>query len=306
MYLMDTLGHMQTFCAVAELRSFSRAARQLGISAPLVSRQISALEKHLGIRLFNRSTRVVELSEAGERYYPRALELIEHLRQLESDVGDLGKRPGGLLRISVPMDFGRLFMGQALREFLSLHPDIRLQVTYEDRQAQLIEEGVDAAIRIGRLTDSSLVARKLDSACLACFASPDYLAVHGMPKAPAALKRHKLLEYSLTNTPRQWRFDRSEDVVDIHGQWRFSANNGRALAEMASRGLGIMRAPEFLVQDFVADGRLVEVLQDYRSEPVNISFLYLDRKFKPVKITALADFLVDWFDRRNNWLPAPA
>lgn len=303
---MDTLGHMQTFCAVAELHSFSRAALKLGITAPLVSRQISALEKHLGIRLFNRSTRVVELSEAGERYYPRALELIEQLQQLESDVSDLGRRPGGLLRISVPMDFGRLFMGQALREFLSLHPDIRLQVTYEDRQAQLIEEGVDAAIRIGKLTDSSLVARTLGSACIACFASPDYLQIHGMPNVPAELNGHKLLEYSLSNTPRQWRFERSGEVVDIHGLWRFSANNGRALAEMASRGLGIMRAPEFLVQDFVADGRLVEVLQDYRSEPVSISLLYLDRKFKPVKVTALADFLANWFERRNDWLPAPA
>lgn len=168
---------------MAELHSFSRAALQLGITAPLVSRQISALEKHLGIRLFNRSTRVVELSEAGERYYPRALELIEQLQQLESDVSDLGRRPGGLLRISVPMDFGRLFLGQALREFLSLYPDIRLQVTYEDRQAQLIEEGVDAVIRIGRLTDSSLVARTLGSACIGCFASPDYLQVNGMPNA---------------------------------------------------------------------------------------------------------------------------
>lgn len=300
---MDTLGHMQTFCAVAELHSFSGAASKLGITAPLVSRQISALEQHLGIRLFNRSTRVVELSEAGERYYPRALELIEQLQQLESDVGDLGRKPGGLLRVSVPMDFGRLFLGQALREFLSLYPGIQLQVTYEDRQAQLIEEGVDAAIRIGKLTDSSLVARTLGSACIACFASPDYLQVHGMPETPADLKRHKLLEYSLSNTPRQWRFDRSEDVIDITGLWRISANNGRALAEMASRGLGIMRAPEFLVQDFVADSRLVEVLEDYRSDPVSISLLYLDRKFKPVKITALADFLADWFANRIDWLP---
>jgi DNA-binding transcriptional LysR family regulator len=303
---MDKLGYMKTFCAVAELRSFSRASLQLGITAPLVSRQVSALEKHLGIRLFNRSTRVVELSEAGERYYPRALELIEQLDQLESDVGDLGRKPGGLLRVSVPMDFGRLFLGQALREFLSLHPAIQLQVTYEDRQAQLIEEGVDAAIRIGRLTDSSLVARKLGSACIACFASPDYLQAHGMPEKPADLERHKLLEYSLSSTPRQWRFDRSEEVIDIAGLWRFSANNGRALAEMASRGLGIMRAPEFLVQDFVADGRLVEVLQDWRSEPASISLLYLDRKFKPVKITTLADFLSDWFARRSDWLPSRA
>jgi len=300
---MDILGHMRTFCAVAELHSFTRAALQLGITPPLVSRQISALEKHLDIRLFNRSTRVVELSEAGERYYPRALELVEHLDQLESDVTDIGRRPGGLLRISVPMDFGQLFMGQVFRSFMSLHPDIRLQVNYEDRQAQLIEERVDAAIRIGHLSDSSMVARKLGSACVACFASPDYLQQKGTPQSPEDLAHHQLLEYSLSRTPRQWKFVGQGTTVDIGGLWRISANNGRVLAEMASRGMGIARAPEFLVQDFVVDGRLIEVLQEFRSEPIDVSLLYLDRQFKPYKVTAFLDFIAEWFASRADWLP---
>lgn len=300
---MDILGHMRSFCAVAELHSFSHAALQLGITPPLVSRQISALEKHLGIRLFNRSTRVVELSEAGERYYPRALELVEQLDQLESDVTDIGRRPTGLLRISVPMDFGQLFLGQVLRNFMSLHPDIRLQVTYEDRQAQLIEERVDAAIRVGDLTDSSMVARKLGSACVACYASADYLQHKGAPQSPEDLANHQLLEYSLSSTPRQWKFVGQSTTVDIGGLWRFSANNGRVLAEMASRAMGITRLPEFLVQDFVADGRLIEVLNDFRSEPVEISLLYLDRQFKPYKVTAFADFMAEWFASRTDWLP---
>lgn len=300
---MNILGNMHTFCYVAELRSFSRAAEHLGITAPLVSRQISALEKHLGIRLFNRSTRKVELSEAGERYFPRALGLIEQLEQLESDVGDLGRRPGGLLRVSVPMDFGRLFLGQAFREFLSLFPDIRLQVLYEDRHVQLIDEHVDVVIRIGELKSSSMVSRHLGEACIGCYASPDYLQIHGEPTTPESLETHQLLDYSLSNTSRHWRFDVNGSAIETAHRWCFSANNGRSLAEMASLGLGILRVPEFLVQDYINDHRLLEVLADYRSDPLEISLLYLQRKFKPVKITALADFLVQWFTRQRDWRP---
>ncbi len=298
---MNLLGNMRTFCYVAELSSFSRAADQLGITAPLVSRQITALEKHLGIRLFNRSTRKVELSEAGQRYFPKARALIEQLEQLESDVGDLGRRPGGLLRVSVPMDFGRLLLGQAFREFLSLFPDIRLQVLYQDRHVHLIDEHVDAVIRIGALQDSSLVSRGLGKACIGCYASPDYLQNHGEPQTPEALKTHQLLDYSLSRPPQQWHFDCNDCVIDSAGLWRFSANNGRSLAEMASRGLGILRVPEFLVHDYLDDNRLVEVLADYRSQPLSISLLYLDRKFKPAKVTALADFLVQWFSEHCDW-----
>ena len=280
---MNLLGNMRTFCSVAEFNSFSKAAGQLGITAPLVSRQITALEKHLGIRLFNRSTRKVELSEAGHRYFPRALALIEQLEQLESDVGDLGRRPGGLLRVSVPMDFGRLFLGQVFRQFLSQFPDIRLQVLYEDRQVQLIDEHVDAVIRIGELQDSSLVSRPLGSACIGCYASPEYLQKHGEPATPDALASHELLNYSLSNSAQQWRFEFNGSVVGIDKLWCFSANNGRSLAEMAMRGLGILRVPEFLVQDYLHSNNLVEVLKDYRSRPLNISLLYLDRNLSQKK-----------------------
>ena len=158
---MDRLATMRTFVSVAETGSFSASARLLGVSAPLVSRHVSDLEAHLGIRLFNRTTRRVELSEAGEAYYPDCVALLEQLDAAEARVAGLGERPSGLLRISVPMDFGRLFLGQALREFLSRAPDVRLDVRYEDREARIVEEQVDVAVRIGRLADSSLVARRL-------------------------------------------------------------------------------------------------------------------------------------------------
>lgn len=302
---MDRLATMRTFVKVAETSSFSATARLLGVSAPLVSRQVNDLEAHLGIRLFNRSTRRVELSEAGEAYYPDCVALLEQLDAAEARVSGLGERPSGLLRVSVPMDFGRLFLGQAFREFLSRAPEVRLDVRYEDREARFVEEQVDVAVRIGRLGDSTLVARRLGEACLGCYASPDYLAQHGAPRDLEALERHQLLSYSLSRTPGQWQFtnDGERRSVTLAGRWRLSCNNGRVLAESACRGLGIVRLPEFLVQDHVAAGRLVEVLADHRSAPLEISAVSLERRFRPAKITAFIEFLVAYFARQPDWLP---
>ena len=303
---MDRLNTMRSFCRVAETGSFSVAARLLGISAPLVSRHVGALESHLGLRLFNRSTRRVELSEAGAQYYPQCLDLLEQLDSMEAQISGLGSQPAGLLRISVPMDFGRLFMGQAMREFLSRAPEVRLEVVYEDREARLVQEQVDVAVRIGQLTDSSLVAQWLGEACLACYASPDYLASHGAPSGLEDLDEHQLLDYSLSRTPGRWVFASFNMQVRLSGRTRLSCNNGRALAEAACRGLGIARLPEFIVQDHVQRGDLVEVLESFRSEPLPIHAVYLERRYKPAKLSAFLAFLSEYFARRQDWQPRPA
>ena len=304
---MDRLTTMRTFLKVAETGSFSEAARQLGVSAPLVSRQVGALEAHLGIRLFNRTTRLVELSEAGARYYDDCVALLDQLDAMEADISGLAKRPSGLLRVSVPMDFGRLFLGRAFREFLSRNPEVRLEVRYEDRGARLLEEQLDVVLRIGKLEDSALVARRLGEACLGCYASPDYLAQHGEPKGVEDLQRHQLLAYSLARNPDHWEFEKRgvRHRVTLTGRWQLSCNNGRALADCASRGLGITRLPEFLVQDHLEENRLTEILRDFRSEPLEISAVTQSRRFRPAKITAFLDFLVSYFDRREDWLPRP-
>lgn len=296
---------MRSFCRVAETGSFSAAARLLGISAPLVSRHVGALETHLGLRLFNRSTRRVELSEAGEQYYPRCLALLEELDNMEAQISGLGERPAGLLRVSMPMDFGRLFMGQALREFLSRAPEVRLEVVYEDREARLVQEQVDVAVRIGRLADSSLVAQLLGEACLACYASPDYLASQGEPARLEDLEEHQLLDYTLSRTPGRWLFRPFNTEVRLAGRTRLACNNGRALAEAACRGLGITRLPEFLVQDHVQRGDLVEVLESFRSEPLPIHAVHLERRYKPAKLSAFLEFLAEYFARRQDWQPRP-
>lgn len=303
---MDRLQTMRTFVSVAETGSFSETARLLGVSAPMVSRHVGDLEAHLGIRLFDRTTRQVALSEAGAAYYPECVALLEQLDAVEARVAGRGERPMGLLRISVPMDFGRLFLGPVFREFLSRAPEVRLEVRYEDRRARLLEEQVDVAVRVGTLADSALVTRRLGTACLACYASPDYLAQAGAPGSPDELMHHRLLAYTLATRPRHWTFDRAGRTLDVPlaGRSRLASNNGRALAEAACRGLGIVRLPEFLVQDHLAAGALVEVLESFRSPPLDISTVTLHRRFRPAKIEAFVDFLVESFRQRSDWSPA--
>ena len=293
---------MRTFCRVAELKSFSATARQLDISPAMVSRQVSALESRLGIRLLNRSTRRVELSEAGQQYYQRCLGIIEQVDHLDSELSSLGSAPSGLLRVSAPMDFGKLFLRPAIREFLSSCPDIRMDVHFEDHQVHLIESQVDVAIRIASLQDSSLVSRRLGQACIGCYASPDYLAMHGEPAHPEQLATHQALVYSLSDAPDKWEFNIQGKQRSIRVNWKFSANNGRSLADAACKGMGIVRNPEFLVQDYLADGSLLEILKPYRSEPIDISAVYLYRQFKPAKISAFVDFLADYFARNGDLL----
>lgn len=286
---------MRTFCRVAELESFSRAARQLDLSPAVVSRQVAALEADLGVRLLDRSTRHVAMTDAGAQYYDACIELLDRFDELEAQVTGHAERPTGLLRISAPLDFGLMYLRGAIREFLSREPGIRVEVHFEDRIVDILSEHFDVALRIGQLPDSSLVARKLGEACIGCYASPDYLALHGEPENPEALSAHQVLEYALSPTPGTWQFRCAEQNVDVAVQWRLSANNGRSLAGAACDGLGIVRLPESLVSDHVREGRLIEILVDYRSEPLAISLLYPHRRFNPAKIRVFADFLHDHF-----------
>lgn len=297
---------MRAYLAVAESRSFSAAARRLGVSPAMVSRRVGALERHLGIRLLNRSTRQVELSEAGRRYLPRCAELIDQLDLVEAEVAGLGQTPRGTLRISVPMDFGQLFMQEPIREFLSRYPDVRLDVSFDDRQVDLIREQFDLAIRISHLPDSSLVARALGQACMGCYASPDYLAQYGEPRHPEDLSGHRVLDYTLTRTPGRWQFEEAGRAFEVAISGQLAANNSRVLAQAACRGLGIIRNPEFLVQDYLRQGRLLEILRTYRSAPMDISIVYLHRRFRPAAITAFAEFLQEHFRHGPGWVPRPA
>lgn len=296
---MDRLTAMRTFCRVAELESFSRAARQLDLSPAVVTRQVAALESELGVRLLDRSTRHVELTDAGEQYYASSLELLDRFDELQARTTGHAEKPRGLLRISAPLDFGIVYLRSAIRTFLSREPEVQVEVHFDDRVVDLLDENFDVAVRIGELGDSSLVARKLGEACIGCYASPEYLAMHGEPKHPRDLENHLALEYALAPKPGKWRFPDGDKSIDVNVNWRLSANNGRALASAACEGLGVVQLPEFLVIDHLEQGRLMEILRPYRSAPLAISLLYLQRRYNPAKIRAFSDFLHQHFSSQQ-------
>lgn len=298
---MNKLLAMQVFCRVLEYASFAQAARELKLSSAQVSKHISNLEQHLGTRLLNRTTRKVTPTEAGQHYYDQCQQLLEQLDLLEHSVTDYGRRPQGTLKISAPMDFGYLYLVPLVIAYQQQFPDVRIDLHLGDQQVNLIEEGFDIALRISHLKDSSLVARKLAACELGYFASPEYLKQAGTPTHPEQLQQHRCLNYSYKPEPDVWLFQTAQGIQRQRLPWQFSCNNGRALCEAAAMGQGIIFKPDFLVSSYLQEGRLVEILQDYRVPPVGIYAVYLHRRFVPQKITSFIDFLAQAWQTQLPW-----
>jgi DNA-binding transcriptional LysR family regulator len=202
---MDRLTGMKVFCAVVEAESFTGAAARLEMARSMVTKHVGALEEHLGARLLNRTTRRVSRTEAGHAYYERCRELLAELEEMDAAVHRLDERPRGLLKVSAPVSFGVRHLAPAVAGFMALHPELRIDLQVNDRVVDLLEEGFDLAIRIGRLADSSLVARPLATTRMLLCASPAYLERHGAPAAPADLAQHRCLAYSLQSTRHEWQ-----------------------------------------------------------------------------------------------------
>ena len=236
---MDRLAALESFARVAETGSFSAAARALNLSKSLISRQVSALEAELGARLISRTTRSLTLTEAGRGYYEQVARILAQMEEADLSVSQLQATPRGKLRVNAPMSFSLLRLAPVLPDFLALYPEIDVDVAMNDRRVDLMEEGFDLAIRIGRLADSSLVARKLGPMQRIVCASPAYFAERGLPKVPADLRTHACLCYSNADTVDEWRFSEPDGrpiTVEVKGRVR--ANNGDLLRLAALRGLG--------------------------------------------------------------------
>ena len=262
---MDALADIAVFVRVVERGSFTLAADDLELSRAVVSKYLSRLEERLGARLLHRTTRRLSLTEAGAALFEASRGAIERIEEAEAAVAQLQSEPRGRLRVSAPMSFGILHLGPAMAEFARAYPRVTLDVTLDDRFVNLVEEGIDVAIRIGVLTDSSLVARKLSFAKAVACASPGYLEEHGEPEAPEDLASHNCLIYSYLATANVWRFrapDGREIPVAVNGTFRI--NNGIVLAEAAAAGHGILVTPSFYVAPMLRDGRLKRILQRYR------------------------------------------
>ncbi len=299
---MDRLAAMTAFARVAETRSFSDAARRLGTSKSVVSRQIMALEADLGARLFHRTTRSMTLTEAGEGYYERVSRILTDVDEANLSVTRLQAAPRGRLRINAPMSFGVRHLAPSLPDFLALHPEVEIDMTMNDRFVDLVDEGYDMAVRIGRLTDSTLVARKLAPLRRTICGSPAYLAARGIPQTPADLATHECLSYSNMTQSDEWSFvDANGKPLSVEVKGRLRTNNGDALRIAALRGLGLVAQPSFIVGADLQAGTLVGVLTNYTAQDGVVYAVYPHSRHLSPKVRAFTDFLAERFGPRPYW-----
>lgn len=286
---------MQVFCRIVDLGTFAAVAKEMGLSAMMISKYIAQLEESLGVALLNRTTRKISLTEAGASYYYRSKQLLDDFSELDESTSQLGRNIKGILRISTSIEFGELYMVRAIDAYQQLYPEVKVIMTLHNSQVNLSEGSIDLSILVTDTLDLSVVARKIAETRLGTYASPTYLKQYGEPLTIAALKDHYCL-YS-TDTPHKdcWIFRVGKEEVKIKTTWRFASNNGRALCQAAALGMGITQAPELSVASYLAQGELVEILQDYRIPRLAIYATYLQRRFMPVKLTTFVDFLILYF-----------
>jgi DNA-binding transcriptional LysR family regulator len=299
---MDRFQAMTTFTRVVEQGSFAKAAERLSISISAVSRQIADLEQQLNVRLLNRTTRRLSLTETGQAYYERCVQLLADLEEAEALASASSAAPRGTIKLACSINFGVRHVAPAIADFLARFPQAKFDVALSDRTVDLIEEGYDLAIRIGNLGPSNLVARKLGSSRMLAVASPDYLARHGTPGAPEDLVRHNCLTYEYLPNRGQWSFrdaQGAERSVRVAGG--LHANNGDLLVGAAAAGLGIAFEPDFMVGEALRAGRLVRVLEAYEAPEVGIHAVYPSRRHLSAKVRSFVDFVGERFAAVDAW-----
>lgn len=290
---------LRSFVAVVECASFGRAAEQLEVSTAAISRRIAALELALGTQLISRTTRRIDVTATGRRFYADAVNIFELLGAAEERARVGRESVAGLLRVATPLSFGIQRVASVLPTFMRRHPDLKVQLLLEDRRTDLQAEGIDVAIRIGSLQDSSLVASRISSIQRVFCASPHYLAEKGEPMVPDDLQHHCCLNYSLLSVREEWgaAFEESGDMVDIKGA--LSANNAEALKEFAIQGMGITLLPQFVVEDALSDGRLQHVLPNHSPVPFGLYAVRLSRQFTSARVRLFIDFLHESFGKKS-------
>lgn len=298
---MANLDGLVVFAKVVEAGGFSAAARELGLSKSAVSKRISALEDRLGARLLNRTTRRLATTEVGASFYERCARVVAEAEEAERAVTLLQAEPRGTLRVSVPMSFGVRHLAPTIAEFMTRHPDLRVDLNLNDRIVDLIEEGYDLAVRIARLPDSSLVARVLAPSRRVVCAAPAYWRRHGRPRQPEDLKHHDVLMYAYTLTGDELTFRGPDGPVSVKVSGRLCANNGDILLAAALDGLGVLATPTFLAGDELRAGRLEAVLGDYDVANQSVYAVYPHNRHLSAKVRVFVDFLARRFGPEPYW-----
>jgi len=294
--MIEHAPEMAAFVRVVDAKGFSAAAPALGLTPSAVSKLITRLEGRLGVRLLQRTTRALSLTADGEAFYAAARRIVSEIAALEAEISHQRGTPHGVLRVTTPLAFSTHQLAPVIGEFLARYPAIELDLMPTDRVVDMVEEGVDVAIRVGRLPDSSFMARKIgDDVRLVC-AAPSYLAAHPMPKRPEDLVHHSCIVSRDRVYLNRWPFRIDGEVREIEVNGRVAVSEGEAQLRLALQGLGIVRLTRLTVAGAIKRGELVVLLQDYSAEePVPIHAVYPHRKYLASKVTAFVDFIFEKF-----------
>jgi len=298
---IDLVATMRVFTAVVESGSFAAAANKLDLSRGMATRYVAQLEAHLGVRLLNRTTRRLSLTEAGNDYYARATQIMVLIEDAEGSVTKDVSQPHGTLRITTPAAFGTRHLDRAIAEYVKRYPGVDVDLSTSERMVDLIDEGFDLAVRVAKNIAPGLVARRLTRARMACCASPAYLKKHGSPKTPKELASHNCLLYSNLPQRSNWSFRRKsvEDSVRVSGN--LCSNNGDVLLNAALEGLGVIYEPTFVAYEALSQKRLVRVLPDWQTDEMSVFAVYPSRKFLPRKVRTFIDFIAGRFGDEPFW-----
>jgi LysR family transcriptional regulator for bpeEF and oprC len=296
---MDRLVAMRIFARVVEAGSFVKAADSLQLSVANVSRSVQALETHLGARLLNRTTRNISITEDGEMYYQRCVNVLAEVEDMEAELTHVKHNPKGKLKVNLPALVARTTVIPALPEFFAMYPDIEIEMGLSDRQVDIVEEGVDCVIRVGELEDSGLVAKCIGKLDRVTCASPSYLAKYGEPHTLEDLRHHIGVNYVSANTGRVrgWEFivDGKTEVLDMKGV--IAVNDADAYVQCGLHGLGILKGTRYTLAAYLKSGALQEILKDYPSPVGPISILFSPNRHLPRKIRVFVDWVVEVFAR---------
>lgn len=295
---MDKLTSMNVFVRVAKAGSFAGGARELDISRAMATKHIMQLESSLGTRLFNRTTRSLSLTDVGASYLERCQQVLQDVEEMEAAVTHLQTEPRGVLKISAPPVIGATHITRAIAEFLKIHSDLTVDLILQSSPGDMIDEGIDIAIYLGALDDTSMVARKLASSSMIVCGSPDYLARHGIPEKPEDLLEHSCLVNWASAPRNKWHFKSDAGNVTIAVTGRMQANVADALRLAAIEGLGLVMLASYVVSRDIEKGKLKAVLENYTLPPLDIHAVYPHRKYLSAKVRRFLEFLQDWLGPR--------
>lgn len=290
---MDRFHLMSVFVAVAEAEGFAAGARRLSMSPPAVTRAIATLEEQLGVKLFNRTTRYVRTTEAGQRYLTDARRILADLDAADEAAAGINAEPRGHLTITAPVMFGRMHVMPGIINYLERYPDTEVSAVFLDRVVNLLEEGIDVGIRIGELPDSTMQALPVGAVRIVTCASPEYLSEHGSPRHPGELEEHSIIASSAGNNAVNWRFHQPRDSWSQRLKPRLSVTSNDAAIEAAIQGLGITRLLSYQVAPFISAGKLKVILEDYEPPPRPVNIVHREGRFSSARVRAFIDLLAE-------------